>query len=166
MSHFQLRWLFIYSCFLEAHQSLFNQAMDIANLLEWRDSAFTLNPSEPREFSPSTQQFTVRPAYSDHSLIPCPLDTTGSSAEARKRKANAAASRRFRQRNRQETELNMLVTKLQKKIQLLEMVCGFYRSEREHFRQELFCSSSKSFPPRPRTPQPEPDSMSTPPTTS
>lgn len=140
--------------------------MDIANLLQWRDSASTLDTSEPRKFSPSTQQSTVHPASSAHSLIPCSLDTTGSSAAARKREANAAASRRFRQRKHQETELNMLVAKLQKKVHFLEMVCGFYRSERDYFRQELFCTSSKQFPPRPRTPQPEQDSMSALPTTS
>lgn len=102
------------------------------------------------------------------SLIPCVLDLkSGSTYQAEKRKANSDASRRFRNRKRNEMQLEQRLTAQQDEIQrqkdtisrqqedirLLTQQRDHYRSERNFFRENLTRSVPlSSLPPRPSSP--------------
>lgn len=102
------------------------------------------------------------------SLIPCVLDLkSGSSSQAEKRKANSDASRRFRNRKRNEMQLEQRLTSQQDEIQrhtdalrrqadeirALVQQRDHYRSERDFFRDHVGRSMSLStLPPRPSSP--------------
>lgn len=101
-------------------------------------------------------------------LIPCVLDLkSGSSSQAEKRKANSDASRRFRNRKRNEMQLEQRLNAQQGEIQRyaetvrrqteeirsLIQQRNHYRSERDFFRDQLGRSmSSSQLPQRPPTP--------------
>lgn len=101
-------------------------------------------------------------------LIPCVLDLkSGSSSQAEKRKANSDASRRFRNRKRNEMQLEQRLSAQQDEIQrYVETVHrqteeirsliqqrNHYRSERDFFRDQLGRSMpSSQLPQRPPTP--------------
>lgn len=105
-------------------------------------------------------------------LIPCVLDLkSGSSSQAEKRKANSDASRRFRNRKRNEMQLEQRLNAQQDEIQRhvetvrrqteeirsLVQQRNHYRSERDFFRDQLGRSMSLSqLPPRPSTPPAQP----------
>ncbi|KAJ5980403.1 hypothetical protein N7481_007701 [Penicillium waksmanii] len=102
------------------------------------------------------------------SLIPCVLDLkSGSSTQAEKRKANSDASRRFRNRKRNEMQLEQRLTSQQDEIQrhtdalrrqadeirALVQQRDHYRSERDFFRDHVGRSMSlNNLPPRPSSP--------------
>lgn len=101
-------------------------------------------------------------------LIPCVLDLkSGSSSQAEKRKANSDASRRFRNRKRNEMQLEQRLNAQQDEIQRhietvrrqseeirsLVQQRNHYRTERDFFRDQLGRSMSLSqLPPRPPSP--------------
>lgn len=95
-------------------------------------------------------------------MIPCVLDLkSGSSTQAEKRKANSDASRRFRNRKRNELQLEQRLTTQQDEIRrqsdeiraLIQSV-DHYRSERDFYRDHLGRSMSlSSLPPRPPSPR-------------
>ncbi|KAJ5774071.1 hypothetical protein N7457_008967 [Penicillium paradoxum] len=103
-------------------------------------------------------------------MIPCVLDMrSGSSSQAEKRKANSDASRRFRNRKRNEMQLEQRLTAQQDEIQRsLETVRrqseelrslvqqrDHYRSERDFYRDHLGRTMSLSaLAPRPSSPRP------------
>ncbi|KAJ5949105.1 hypothetical protein N7454_000689 [Penicillium verhagenii] len=98
-------------------------------------------------------------------LIPCVMDLkSGSSSQAEKRKANSDASRRFRNRKRNEVQLEQRLTAQQdeirrqsEEIRALAHERDYYRSERDFFREHLDRSVSlSSLPPRPPSPRPTP----------
>lgn len=105
-------------------------------------------------------------------LIPCVLDLkSGSSSQAEKRKANSDASRRFRNRKRNEMQLEQRLNAQQDEIQRhvetirrqseeirsLVQQRNHYRSERDFFRDQLGRSMSLSqLPPRPQSPPAQP----------
>ncbi|KAJ5778134.1 hypothetical protein N7520_001380 [Penicillium odoratum] len=98
-------------------------------------------------------------------LIPCVMDLkSGSSSQAEKRKANSDASRRFRNRKRNEVQLEQRLTAQQdeirrqsEEIRALALQRDHYRSERDFFREYLGRSTSLStLPPRPPSPRPAP----------
>lgn len=85
-------------------------------------------------------------------LIPCVLDLkSGSSSQAEKRKANSDASRRFRNRKRNELQMEQKITAQQEEmrkqadllhrqtqeIQALAQEREYYRSERDFYREQL-----------------------------
>ncbi|KAJ5108051.1 hypothetical protein N7456_004726 [Penicillium angulare] len=95
-------------------------------------------------------------------LIPCVLDLkSGSTSQAEKRKANSDASRRFRNRKRNEMQLEQRLTSQQdeirrqsEEIRTLLQQRDHYRSERDFFRDYLGRSVSLSqVPPRPSSPR-------------
>lgn len=102
-------------------------------------------------------------------LIPCVLDLkSGSSSQAEKRKANSDASRRFRNRKRNEVQLEQrlgaqqdeiqrhveTVRRQNEEIRFLAQQRDHYRSERDFYREQLGRSMSLSqLPPRPSTPR-------------
>lgn len=102
-------------------------------------------------------------------LIPCVLDLkSGSSSQAEKRKANSDASRRFRNRKRNEMQLEQRLNAQQEEIQRhvetvrrqteeirsLVQQRNHYRSERDFFRDQLGgrSMSLSQLPQRPPTP--------------
>ncbi|KAJ5173036.1 hypothetical protein N7492_005629 [Penicillium capsulatum] len=95
-------------------------------------------------------------------MIPCVLDLkSGSTSQAEKRKANSDASRRFRNRKRNEMQLEQRLNTQQDEIRrqseelqsLLQRV-EHYRSERDFYRDYLGRSMSlSSLPPRPPSPR-------------
>ncbi|KAG0159239.1 hypothetical protein PDIDSM_6760 [Penicillium digitatum] len=101
-------------------------------------------------------------------MIPCVLDMrSGSSSQAEKRKANSDASRRFRNRKRNEMQLEQRLAAQQDEIQrnvetvrrqseeILSLVQqrDHYRSERDYYRDQLGRTMSLStVPPRPASP--------------
>ncbi|KAJ5550856.1 hypothetical protein N7461_005554 [Penicillium sp. DV-2018c] len=106
-------------------------------------------------------------------MIPCVLDMrSGSSSQAEKRKANSDASRRFRNRKRNEMQLEQRLSAQQEEIQrnmetirrqneelrALLQQRDHYRSERDFYRDHLGRTGSLSAlgprPPSPRTTQP------------
>lgn len=103
-------------------------------------------------------------------LIPCVLDLqSGSSSQAEKRKANSDASRRFRNRKRNEMQLEQRLNAQQDELQrhvetvrrqsedirILLQQREHYRSERDYFRDQLDRSVSLSqLPARPVSPRP------------
>lgn len=103
-------------------------------------------------------------------LIPCVLDLkSGSSSQAEKRKANSDASRRFRNRKRNEMQLEQRLNSQQDEIQrhaetirrqsedlrVIAQQRDHYRSERDFFRDQLGRSMSLSrLSSRPPTPHP------------
>ncbi|KAK4864536.1 hypothetical protein LT330_009799 [Penicillium expansum] len=102
-------------------------------------------------------------------MIPCVLDMrSGSSSQAEKRKANSDASRRFRNRKRNEMQLEQRLTAQQDEIQRnvetvrrqseelrsLVQQRDHYRSERDFYREQLGRTMSLSaLPPRPSSPR-------------
>lgn len=102
-------------------------------------------------------------------MIPCVLDMrSGSSSQAEKRKANSDASRRFRNRKRNEMQLEQRLTAQQDEIQrnvetvrrqseeirFLVQQRDHYRSERDFYRDQLGRTMSLSaLPPRPSSPR-------------
>ena len=103
-------------------------------------------------------------------MIPCVLDMrSGSSSQAEKRKANSDASRRFRNRKRNEMQLEQRLTAQQDEIQrsvetarrqneeirFLIQQRDHYRSERDFYRDHLDRTMSlAALPPRPSSPRP------------
>ncbi|KAL4784808.1 hypothetical protein BJX76DRAFT_356669 [Aspergillus varians] len=121
----------------------------------------------PRNETPSTggggqsQSSTSLPG-----MIPCFVDLkSGSSSQAEKRKANSDASRRFRNRKRNEMQMEQKITTqqdeirrqaetIQKQADELRMMMEqreFYRSERDYFRDQA--SRFVQLPGRPTSPQ-------------
>lgn len=107
-----------------------------------------------------SQSSTLRPG-----MIPCFVDMkSGSSSQAEKRKANSDASRRFRNRKRNEMQMEQKITSqqdeirkqaetIQKQAQELQILMEqreFYRSERDYFREQA--SHFVQTPARPRSP--------------
>ncbi|KAJ5294174.1 hypothetical protein PENANT_c028G09936 [Penicillium antarcticum] len=102
-------------------------------------------------------------------MIPCVLDMrSGSSSQAEKRKANSDASRRFRNRKRNEMQLEQRLTAQQEEIQRsMETVRrqsdeirsliqqrDHYHSERDFYRDQLSRTIPQaSLPPRPPSPR-------------
>ncbi|KAJ5330080.1 hypothetical protein N7452_010470 [Penicillium brevicompactum] len=102
-------------------------------------------------------------------MIPCVLDMrSGSSSQAEKRKANSDASRRFRNRKRNEMQLEQRLTAQQDEItrsvetirrqsdeiRSLLQQRDHYRSERDFYRENLDRTISVgSLPPRPPSPR-------------
>ncbi|KAJ5863966.1 uncharacterized protein N7529_005882 [Penicillium soppii] len=102
-------------------------------------------------------------------MIPCVLDMrSGSSSQAEKRKANSDASRRFRNRKRNEMQLEQRLTAQQDEIQRsvetvrrqneelrsLVQQRDHYRSERDFYRDHLGRTMSlAALPPRPASPR-------------
>ncbi|KAJ5467778.1 hypothetical protein N7475_005530 [Penicillium sp. IBT 31633x] len=109
-------------------------------------------------------------------MIPCVLDMrSGSSSQAEKRKANSDASRRFRNRKRNEMQLEQRLSAQQEEIQRsLETVRrqseelrslvqqrDHYHSERDFYREHLGRTMSLStLPPRPSSPRPAQTTLS------
>lgn len=95
-------------------------------------------------------------------MIPCVLDLkSGSTSQAEKRKANSDASRRFRNRKRNEMQLEQRLSAQQDEIRrhneevraLLQRV-EYYRSERDFYRDHLGRAVPlSSLPPRPPSPR-------------
>lgn len=87
-------------------------------------------------------------------MIPCFVDLkSGSSSQAEKRKANSDASRRFRNRKRNEVQLEARLTAQEEEIRQLQKQRDHYRSERDFFRGHVGRSVSLSqLPPRPASP--------------
>ncbi|KAF3387741.1 hypothetical protein F1880_000789 [Penicillium rolfsii] len=108
-------------------------------------------------------------------MIPCVLDLkSGSSTQAEKRKANSDASRRFRNRKRNEMQLEQRLSAQQEEIQrhtetirrqseeihFLALQRDHYRSERNFFRDTLDRSKNATYSsPRPPTPRPTQPNM-------
>ncbi|KAJ5748799.1 uncharacterized protein N7511_010495 [Penicillium nucicola] len=102
-------------------------------------------------------------------MIPCVLDMrSGSSSQAEKRKANSDASRRFRNRKRNEMQLEQRLTAQQEEIQRsmetirrqsdelrsLVQQRDHYHSERDFYRDQLSRTMPPaSLPPRPPSPR-------------
>lgn len=110
---------------------------------------------------PSTAPGTPGSTSSLPGLIPCVLDLkSGSTSQAEKRKANSDASRRFRNRKRNELQLEQRLAAQEDKIrhqneEILALVQqrDHYRSERDFFRDNLARSTSSQLPPRPSSPR-------------
>lgn len=108
-------------------------------------------------------------------MIPCVLDLkSGSSTQAEKRKANSDASRRFRNRKRNEMQLEQRLSAQQEEIQrhtetirrqseeihFLALQRDHYRSERNFFRDTLDRSGNARYSsPRPPSPRPAQSSL-------
>ncbi|KAJ5465039.1 uncharacterized protein N7458_000725 [Penicillium daleae] len=108
-------------------------------------------------------------------MIPCVLDLkSGSSTQAEKRKANSDASRRFRNRKRNEMQLEQRLNAQQEEIQrntetirrqseeihFLALQRDHYRSERNFFRDTLDRSGTAIYSsPRPPSPRPAQSSL-------
>ncbi|KAL2818825.1 hypothetical protein BDW59DRAFT_151883 [Aspergillus cavernicola] len=128
----------------------------------------------PRDETPGLggpQPDTSRPG-----MIPCFVDMkSGSSSQAEKRKANSDASRRFRNRKRNEMQMEQKITAqqdeirkqeeeiqrhaeaIQKQAEDLRQLIDqreFYRSERDYFREQVsHFVPAHQFPTRPPSPQ-------------
>ena len=82
--------------------------------------------------------------HSNPALIPCVLDMkSGSSSQAEKRKANSDASRRFRNRKRNEVQMEQKITaqqeEMRKQAEILHRHTQEIRAlfqEREYYRSE------------------------------
>lgn len=101
-------------------------------------------------------------------MIPCVLDMkSGSSSQAEKRKANSDASRRFRNRKRNEVQMEQKITAQQEEmrkqaevlhrhtqeIRALFQEREYYRSERDFYREQLGrVVPSSQLPVRPASP--------------
>ncbi|KAL2797900.1 hypothetical protein BJX66DRAFT_71939 [Aspergillus keveii] len=102
--------------------------------------------------------------------IPCLLDIkSGSSSQAEKRKANSDASRRFRNRKRNEMQMEQKITSQQDEIRkqaetiqkqveelrVLRQQREFYRGERDYYREQVnrFVPADQ-LPARPSSPNP------------
>ncbi|KAJ0421643.1 hypothetical protein BJY00DRAFT_108083 [Aspergillus carlsbadensis] len=102
--------------------------------------------------------------------IPCFLDEkSGSSSQAEKRKANSDASRRFRNRKRNEMQMEQKITSQQDEIRkqadtiqkqaeelhVLRKQWEFYRNERDYYREQVnrFIPADQ-LPARPPSPKP------------
>ncbi|KAJ5195760.1 hypothetical protein N7449_006239 [Penicillium cf. viridicatum] len=105
----------------------------------------------PKFTSPFPNQGHPEQPAGPERLIPCIFDfKSGSSAEAIKRKriTDLARSRKKTQREKQSTNA------LQNDTKFLQTLCGFYRSERDYFRNELgHYIPMTQLPPRPPTPR-------------
>lgn len=117
---------------------------------------------------PVKEEPTAQSSGLSSSLIPCVLDLkSGSTSQAEKRKANSDASRRFRNRKRNEMQLEQRLTSQQDEIErqmdslrrqtdeirFLIQQRDHYRTERDFFRDHLGRSMSlSSLPPRPSSP--------------
>ncbi|KAJ5096004.1 hypothetical protein NUU61_005360 [Penicillium alfredii] len=126
--------------------------------------------ADPRAVKEEPSTSTSQSASSLPGMIPCILDLkSGSSTQAEKRKANSDASRRFRNRKRNEMQLEQRLTAQQDEIQrhvdtvrrqsdeirALIQQRDHYRSERDFFRDHLGRSvSPNQLPPRPASPRP------------
>lgn len=103
-------------------------------------------------------------------MIPCILDLkSGSSSQAEKRKANSDASRRFRNRKRNEMQMEQKITAQQdeirkqqealhkqaQEIRELMQQRDYYRSERNFYREHAarLIPPGQQLPPRPPSPQ-------------
>ncbi|KAE8348701.1 hypothetical protein BDV28DRAFT_161112 [Aspergillus coremiiformis] len=102
-------------------------------------------------------------------MIPCILDLkSGSSSQAEKRKANSDASRRFRNRKRNELQMEQKISAQQdeirkqtetlqrqaQEIRLLMQERDFYRSERDFYREHVSrLVPSGQIPARPSSPR-------------
>lgn len=102
-------------------------------------------------------------------MIPCILDLkSGSSSQAEKRKANSDASRRFRNRKRNELQMEQKITaqqdEIRKQTELLQRQAqeiralmqerDFYRSERDFYREHVSrLAPSGQIPARPASPR-------------
>ncbi|KAE8158978.1 hypothetical protein BDV40DRAFT_291305 [Aspergillus tamarii] len=102
-------------------------------------------------------------------MIPCILDLkSGSSSQAEKRKANSDASRRFRNRKRNELQMEQKITAQQdeirkqtevlqrqaQEIRALMQERDFYRSERDFYREHVSrLGPSGQIPARPASPR-------------
>ncbi|KAJ6003758.1 hypothetical protein N7522_006450 [Penicillium canescens] len=130
--------------------------MDIKNILDHRSSSFSPDPPQSQNHSLSAQQHSKKLASHTNPYIPYKLDLiTGSSSAAKKRKGSCEASRRFRNRRCEANQHESLVNTLQNDISFLQMLVGFYKSERDYYRHELYQYALPSqLPARPPTPQP------------
>ncbi|KAA8648976.1 hypothetical protein EYZ11_013284 [Aspergillus tanneri] len=102
-------------------------------------------------------------------MIPCILDLkSGSSSQAEKRKANSDASRRFRNRKRNEMQMEQKINaqqeEIRKQAESLQRQCqeirvlvqerDHYRSERDFYRDHVSrLAPSSQLPPRPTSPR-------------
>ncbi|CAG8888249.1 unnamed protein product [Penicillium egyptiacum] len=127
----------------------------------------TKGPGHQREPGP-TRAGTPQASPLPLGMIPCVLDMrSGSSSQAEKRKANSDASRRFRNRKRNEMQLEQRLSAQQDEIQRnvetvrrqseelrsLVQQRDHYRSERDFYRDHLGRTMSLSaLPPRPSSP--------------
>ncbi|KAJ5960224.1 uncharacterized protein N7479_007374 [Penicillium vulpinum] len=118
---------------------------------------------------PPTRAGTPQTSPLPLGMIPCVLDMrSGSSSQAEKRKANSDASRRFRNRKRNEMQLEQRLTAQQDEIQRnvetvrrqseelrsLIQQRDHYRSERDFYRDHIGRTMSLSaLPPRPPSPR-------------
>lgn len=128
----------------------------------------TKGPKRQPEQAP-TRAGTPQGSPLPQGMIPCVLDMrSGSSSQAEKRKANSDASRRFRNRKRNEMQLEQRLTAQQDEIQRsvetvrrqseelrsLVQQRDHYRSERDFYREHLGRTMSLSaLPPRPSSPR-------------
>lgn len=149
--------------------------------------------AEPGRFPPvaaGTQRYPAEGSHSGMSnapadpnaatqpgMIPCTLDLkSGSSTQAEKRKANSDASRRFRNRKRNEVQMEQKITAQQEEmrkqadalhqrtqeLRSLTQQCEYYRSERDYYREHLSRVVPPSqLPTRPISPQAQQSSTST-----
>lgn len=117
---------------------------------------------------PSVRLGTQQPGITFQGMIPCYVDLkSGSSSQAEKRKANSDASRRFRNRKKQEQQMEQKIAAQQdeikrqsetlvrkeEEIQALLKERDFYRSERDFYRESFSRSVPLSqLPNRPPSP--------------
>ncbi|KAL2870233.1 uncharacterized protein BJX67DRAFT_277822 [Aspergillus lucknowensis] len=125
---------------------------------QWRPGNETSGGSVPQSDTPPPGK------------IPCFVDfKSGSSSQAEKRKANSDASRRFRNRKRNEMQMEQRITAqqdeirkqaetIQKQVEELRALMEqreFYRSERDYFREQVtHFVPSNQLPTRPASPKP------------
>lgn len=132
-----------------------------------RGTPATAGPRSKAEDSGSTGTPGSSASASLGALIPCALDLkSGSTSQAEKRKANSDASRRFRNRKRNEMQLEQRLNAQQDEIQrhvetirrqsedlrFIAQQRDHYHFERDFFRDQLGRSMSLSQLPRPPTP--------------
>ncbi|OJJ40976.1 hypothetical protein ASPWEDRAFT_79295, partial [Aspergillus wentii DTO 134E9] len=109
-------------------------------------------PRHPGEHHPSAVAGSQSSENTPSGMIPCVLDLkSGSSSQAEKRKANSDASRRFRNRKRNEIQMEQKITAQQEEIRkqadamqrqaqelrALMQEKDYYRSERDFYREHL-----------------------------
>ncbi|KAJ5225282.1 hypothetical protein N7468_006507 [Penicillium chermesinum] len=129
----------------------------------------SLNRGIPAASGPRMSEITAVPSRGQGiplspeapGMIPCFVDLkSGSSSQAEKRKANSDASRRFRNRKRNEMQLEARLTAQQDEIRALLQQRDHYRSERDFFREQLSRSVPLSqLPPRPSSPRAAPSTL-------
>ncbi|PLN77011.1 hypothetical protein BDW42DRAFT_12340 [Aspergillus taichungensis] len=88
--------------------------------------------------------------------IECFLDLkSGSSSQAEKRKANSDASRRFRNRKRNEMQMEQKIAAQQDEIRALTQDRDYYRAERDFYREHVhrLIPAGQPLPTRPASPQ-------------